>query len=318
MRKTIQSIFLGLAIATFAAVSVADEAPVDMVVPFAPGGSTDTFARLLAQALGEQMNARIIVSNRPGAGGSVGAAHVAKAEPDGKTILLGTISTHAINPSLYKNLSYDPNKDFTPVARVVALPNLLVVRAESDIKSVADMLEISRTRTLTFGSSGSGTTSHLSGELMKLMHPEMKLVHVPYKGSAPAITDQLGGQIDFQFNNISDLVPYVKAGKFRALAVSSTTPFEQLPDVKPLAEQGFPGYEVLSWFGLWLPKGASTQTVAKFTDALTKVYADPAFIRKLTQIGITPAYLAGPDFEKFELAEQEKWKHVIESSGLTP
>jgi len=307
-----------VAIATFSTLSAADERPIDLVVPFLPGGSTDTFSRILAQSLSEELKTPIIVSNRPGAGGGIGAAHVAKAEPDGKTILLGTISTHAINPSLYKNLSYDPNKDFTPVARVVALPNLLVVRGDSDIKSVDDLVAAARKRTLTFGSSGSGTTSHLSGELMKQMYPEMKIMHIPYKGSPPAITDLLGGHIDFQFNNISDLVPYVKSGKFRALAVSSLTPFAQLPDVKPMAEQGFPGYEVLSWFGLWLPKSTPAGIVAQFNGALEKVYAKPAFIAKLEEAGITPAYLAGDAFQKFVVDEQQKWKRVIDSSGLNP
>lgn len=300
----------------FASVACSAANPVTFVVPFAPGGATDIFARLLAQQLGKELDTTVIVENKPGAGGAIGAAHVAKAKPDGDTILLGTISTMAINPAIYDNLNYDPVKDFTPVARVVELPNVLVVRAESNFKTVQDLVEASKKDALTFGSSGNGTTSNLSGELMKQLRPEVKVTHVPYRGSAPAVTDLLGGQIDFQFDNISALLPYVQSGKLRALAVSSKTAAAALPNVKPIAEQGFPGYEITSWFGMYLPKGAKTESVDRYTTALAKIFKNPEFLKQLEKNSISPAYLTGAEFKSFEEAERQKWRKVAQQAGL--
>ncbi len=313
--KPLIRVILAATASTFTAAALAN-APVELVVPFAPGGATDNYARLLAQELGEELKTPVIIANRPGAGGGIGAASVAKAAPDGNTVLLGTISTHAINPALYQSLGYDPAKDFTPIARVVALPNLLVVSATSDINTVDDLRAKAGKQDLSFGSPGSGTTAHLSGELMKQIHPDMRLSHVPYRGTAPAITDLIGGHIDFQFDNISTLLPQVQAGKLRALAVSSKAPSTQLPGTPALASQGFPDYEVLSWFGLWLPKGASPDTVERYTQALSKVYAKPEFLKKLQDVGITPSYLPGEAFEQFVVAEQNKWRDVVQKANL--
>ena len=314
MKPIIRTLFS----ATLALASMACSAanPVTFVVPFAPGGATDIFARLLSQQLGHELGTTVIVENKPGAGGSIGAAYVAKAAPDGDTILLGTISTMAINPAIYDNLNYDPTKDFTPVARVVELPNVLVVRAESDIKTVQDLVEASKKDALTFGSSGNGTTSNLAGELMKQIRPEVQVTHVPYRGSAPAVTDLLGGQIDFQFDNITALLPYVQSGKLRALAVSSTTPAASLPDVKPIADQGFPGYEITSWFGLYLPKGSKQEAVDRYNTALAKVFKNPEFLKQLEKNSITPAYLTGAQFQSFEDSERKKWREVTQQAGL--
>ena len=314
MKPIIRTLFS----ATLALASMACSAanPVTFVVPFAPGGATDIFARLLSQQLGHELGTTVIVENKPGAGGSIGAAYVAKAAPDGDTILLGTISTMAINPAIYDNLNYDPTKDFTPVARVVELPNVLVVRAESDIKTVQDLVDASKKDALTFGSSGNGTTSNLAGELMKQTRPEVQVTHVPYRGSAPAVTDLLGGQIDFQFDNITALLPYVQSGKLRALAVSSTTPAASLPDVKPIADQGFPGYEITSWFGLYLPKGSKQEAVDRYNTALAKVFKNPEFLKQLEKNSITPAYLTGAQFHSFEDSERKKWREVTQQAGL--
>lgn len=314
--KLIKKVLCSVAVALFSGAAIAGQTPVELVVPFAPGGATDSFARILAQELSGELKAPVIVMNNPGAGGGIGAAKVAKSAPDGKTILLGTISTHAINPALYPTLSYDPNKDFTPVAMVVALPNILVVRADSDIKTVEDLVAKSQKNELKFGSPGNGTTGNLTGELMKQMRPTMKLTHIPYRGSAPATNDLLGGHIDFQFDNISALLPHVQHGTLRALAVSSKTPSKQLPQLRPLAEQGFSNYEVLSWFGLWLPKGASPETVAVLNRALAKVYAKPDFLKKLEDSSITPSYMPGESFDRFIQAEQDKWRAVVQKAGL--
>jgi len=288
----------------------------ELVVPFAPGGAADNFGRLLAQELSQETNNQVIVVNRPGAGGGIGAASVARAEPDGKTIFLGTISTHAINPSLYPNLNYDPVADFVPVAKVLALPNVLVVSGKSDITSVADLVELAKTKDFSFGSPGNGTTSHLAAELMKQIRPDMKIQHVPYKGTAPAITDLLGGHLDLQFDNISTLLPHINAGTLRALAVFSNEPSELLPEVQPLSKQGFEGFEITSWFGLWLPKGATQETVDTLNKQLASLYAKPEFIQKLKNAGITPSYMPGAPFVEFVANEQQKWADVVKKANI--
>lgn len=315
MKHLFRAIFC-TTIALASSASVASQPPIRFVVPFAPGGSTDIFARILGQELGQELGTTVVVENRPGAGGSVGAASVAKAASDENTLLLGTISTMAINQFIYDNLSYDPNTDFTPVARVVELPNVLVVRADSDVKSVDDLVEKGKKDAQTYGSPGNGTTGSLTGELMKQMRPDFKVTHVPYRGSAPAVTDLMGGQIDFQFDNISALLPYIESGKLRALAVSSRTPAPQLPDVKPMAEQGFPGYEVTSWFALYLPKGAPKESVDRYNSALGKIFQDPEFLKQLEDKSFTPAYATGEAFDTYVKSEQAKWREVTTKAGI--
>lgn len=314
--KKLTGLVLAAALHSIAFSAHADGKTIELVVPFATGGSTDVYARFLAKELATELKANLIVVNRPGAGGGVGAAAVARAVPDGKTILLGTISTHAINSWIYSNMPYDPAKDFTPVAKVVAMPNVLVVRAESPIKSVDDLVNASKARQLTFGSAGGGTTSNLAGELMKQVKPEMKLTHVPYKGSAPAITDLIGGHTDLQFDNLTSLLGQIQSGRLRALAVSSAQPSEQLPGVKPLAEQGFKGYDLQSWFGIFLPKGASAATVAELSEALKRAYAKPEFLQQIKAAGITPDLVLTPEFNRFVAAEQDKWGKVVKAANI--
>ena len=295
----------------------AEQDPIELVVPFAPGGASTALGRLNAQALGEQLDTVVVVSNRPGAGGSIGAGYVANATADGRTMLLGTISTHAINPALYKKLAYDANKDFTPVARIAGLPNVLVVRADSDIKTVEDFVAKAKQQRMSFGSPGNGTTAHLAGELMKMMQPDMQVVHVPYRGTAAATTDLLGGRIDFQFDNVSSLIPHIQSGRLRALAVSSMEPVDVLPGVAPLSEHsGFDKFEVLSWFGFWLPKGASQEQVQTYTKALDAMYADEAFLDKIRAIGFTPTLAKDQTFLDFVSAEQQKWREVVEAANI--
>jgi tripartite-type tricarboxylate transporter receptor subunit TctC len=314
--KKILGIALALSAATLAPAAFADSRPVELVVPFATGGSTDVYARFLAKELGAELKAPVVVVNRPGAGGGLGAAAVAHASPDGKTILLGTISTHAINPWIYKRLGYDANKDFVPVAKVVAMPNVLTVPTNSEVKSVDDLVNKAKTTDLTFGSAGGGTTSNLAGELMKQMKPEMKLTHVAYRGSAPATTDLMGGHIAFQFDNLTSLLSHIEAGRLRALAVSSLTPADQLPGVKPLSDQGFKGFELESWFGIFLPKGASSANVTQLTDALKKIYDKPEFIKQIKAAGVSPSLIYGADFEKFLRNEQNKWRDVVRKADI--
>ena len=314
--KKITGIFLAAALQAAAAGAHADGRNIELVVPFATGGSTDVYARLLAKELAAELKSNVVVVNRPGAGGGLGAASVARATPDGKTILLGTISTHAINPWLYSNLPYHPARDFTPVAKVVAMPNVLVVRADSNVKTVDDLMNLAKAKEQSFGSAGGGTTSNLAGELMKQFKPEMKLAHVPYKGSAPATTDLLGGHIDLQFDNLTSLLGQINSGRLRALAVSSLQASEQLPGIKPLAEQGFKGYDLQSWFGIFLPKGAAAATVAELSDALKRTYVKPEFLQQIKTAGITPDLVPEPEFSRFVAAEQEKWGKVVKAAHI--
>ncbi|CUJ66448.1 Argininosuccinate lyase [Achromobacter xylosoxidans] len=202
------------------------------------------------------------------------------------------------------------------MAKVVAMPNVLAVRANSDIKSVDDLVNKAKSTDLTFGSAGGGTTSHLAGELMKQIKPELKLTHVPYRGSAPAVTDLLGGHTTFQFDNLTSLLSHIQAGRLRALAVSSLKPSEQLPGVKPLDAQGFKGFELESWFAIFLPRGASAATVTQYSDALKKVYEKPELLKQIQGAGITPSLVYGPEFEKFLQSEQTKWRDLLRKADI--
>jgi tripartite-type tricarboxylate transporter receptor subunit TctC len=233
-------------------------------VPFPAGGTTDILARAAAQKLSEAWGQQVIVDNRPGAGGNIGAELVAKAAPDGYTLLMGTVGTHAINSSLYAKMPYDHVKDFAPVILVAGVPNVLVVNPDLPIKTVAELIAYAKANPgkLNFASSGSGTSIHLSGELFKVM-AGVQMTHVPYKGSAPALTDLIGGQVQLMFDNLPSSLPQIKGGKLRAVAVTSATRAAALPDVPTVAESGLPGFEASSWFGILAPAGTSKEIIAK-------------------------------------------------------
>src|SRR5438034_5972010 len=230
--------------------------PVRLVVPFPAGGTTDLLARAAAQKLSEAWGQQVIVDNRPGAAGNIGAELVAKAAPDGYTLLMGTVGTHAINASLYAKMPYDHVKDFAPVILVAGVPNVLVVNPSLPVHSVQELIAYAKANPgkLNFASSGSGTSIHLSGELFKVM-TGVQMTHVPYKGSAPALQDLLGGQVQLMFDNLPPSLPQIKAGRLRALAVTSATRAPALPDVPTVAEAGLPGFEASSWFGVLAPAG---------------------------------------------------------------
>jgi len=290
--------------------------PIRLVVPFPPGGATDLIARAVAQKLGETWGQSVVVDNRPGAGGNIGTELVARSAPDGYTLEMGTVGTHAINASLYSKIPYDHVKDFAPVILVAGVPNVLVVNPAVPANSVQELIAYAKANPgkLNFASSGSGTSIHLSGELFKVM-TGVQMTHVPYKGSAPALADLLGGQVQLMFDNLPPSLPQIKAGKLRALAVTSATRAPALPDVPTVAESGLPGFEASSWFGILAPAGTSPAIIAKINGEVAKWLASPEGKEKLASIGANAAGGSPEDFARHIQAETAKWAKVVKESG---
>jgi tripartite-type tricarboxylate transporter receptor subunit TctC len=291
--------------------------PVRIVVPFPAGGTTDILARAVAQKLTETLGQSFVVENRAGAGGNIGADLVAKSPPDGYTMLMGTVGTHAINPSLYEKMPYDHVKDFVPVVLVAGVPNVLVVNPSVPAKSVQELIAYAKANPgkLNFASSGSGTSIHLSGELFKTM-TGVQIQHVPYKGSAPALADLMGGQVQLMFDNLPSALPLIKAGKLRALGVTSLQRASALPDVPTVAESGLPGFEASSWFGLLAPAGTPKDVVAKINGDVAKWLATPEAKEKLAAQGAIVASGLTPEaFSRHIASETTKWQKVVKESG---
>jgi tripartite-type tricarboxylate transporter receptor subunit TctC len=290
--------------------------PVRLVVPFPAGGTTDILARAVAQKLSETWGQQVIVDNRPGAAGNIGTELVARSAPDGYTLLMGTVGTHAINASLYEKLPFDPVKDFTPVVLVAGVPNVLVVNQSVPAQSVAELIAYAKANPgkLNFASSGSGTSIHLSGELFKVL-TGVQMTHVPYKGSAPALTDLMGGQVQLMFDNLPSSLAFIKAGRLRALAVTSTTRAAALPDIPTMVEAGVPGFEASSWFGVLAPAGTPRDIVLRINAEVAKWLATPEAREKLAGQGAIVAGGAPEDFARHIASESAKWARVVKASG---
>lgn len=308
---------LGLAAACFAMAGWAQNGNVyTLTVPFAPGGASDSYARIVGKELSTELGVPFIIENKPGAGGSVAATAFATLPKNTKNIFLGTISTHAINPYLYGNLKYDPNKDFTPVAMVLSLPNMLAVNPKTPVKTVGDLVELGKKKTLSFGSAGTGSSAHLSSEVMVMASPGMQATHIPYRGASPANMDLIGGQIDFVFDNISSVLPLVQSGKLRGLAVTDSKRSDFAPDTPTMSESGFKDYQVISWFGFWLPKDSDPAAVKELNQALAKIYAKPEFQQAIKQVGAEPVLKTDQAFTSFVLSEQKRWSELIKKLDL--
>ena len=297
--------------------------PVRIVVPFPAGGTTDILARALAPELQKAFGQPFIVENKGGAGGNVGAAEVAKAPADGHTLLMGTVGTHAINVSLYPKMPYDHVKDFVPVTLVAGVPNVLVVNPAQaqkyGIGSVADLIKVARANPgrLNFSSSGNGTSIHLAGELFK-MQTGTFMVHFPYRGSAPALTDLIGGNMDLMFDNLPSAMPHIKSGRLKALAVTSASRSAALPDLPTVEEAGGPalkGYEASSWFGLLAPAGTPMDVVNRIQQETAKAMATPVLKERLLAQGAIPSGMTSAEFVRFIDAETRKWAAVVKASG---
>ena len=296
--------------------------PVRIVVPFAPAGTTDILARALAPELSRAFGQPFVIENKPGAGGNVGADLVAKSS-DGHTLLMGTVGTHAINPALYARMPYDHVKDFVPVTLVAGVPNVLVMnpaKAEAmGIKGVPDLIRVAKANPgkLNMASSGNGTSIHLAGELFKSMTGTY-LVHFPYRGSGPALLDLIGGNMDLMFDNLPSAMPHIKAGKIKALAVTSAERSAALPELPTVAEAGpLKGFEASSWFGLLAPAGTPAEVVNRLQQETAKALATPALKERLQAQGAVPSGMSPADFTKFIAAETKKWAAVVKASGAT-
>ena len=289
--------------------------PIKLVVPYPPGGPTDIVARLVAQKLSEQMGQPVIIDNRPGAGGNPGAEMVARSTPDGYTLVVAT-PAHAINPSLFKNLGYSLSKDFAPVSQLTSGPLVIVANSALPANNVAELIALAKSKPgeLNFASSGNGQSTHLSAELFASM-AGVKMNHIPYKGSAPALTDTMGGQTQLMFDTMLSAMPHVKAGKLKALAVTSSTRSPVAPDVPTVAESGLPGYEAIAWNGLLAPAGTPPEVVARLNAELKKVLASPDVKDKFEAQGFAASWNTPTDFGRFMTAEVEKWSKVVKISG---
>jgi tripartite-type tricarboxylate transporter receptor subunit TctC len=268
--------------------------------------------------LGEALKATVVIDNRGGAGGGLGADAVAKSAPDGHTLLMATVGTHAINPALYKKLPYDPVKDFTPIGLVVMAPVTIVVHPSLQAKNVAELVALAKSARskLNYGSAGVGTPGHLTGEMFKAA-TGIELQHVPYRGSAPGVTDLIAGQIQLMFDPLQSVLSNVLAGKIRALAISSKARSAVLPDVPTVAESGYPGFETTAWWAVFAPAGMPADAKAALSDATAKIVRSDEFRSKIEPLGAVPTALSGSAFAEFQRAELAKWGKAVRDSGAS-
>ena len=292
--------------------------PITIIVPFSAGGTTDILARIVGQGLTTELGQPFVVDNRAGAGGNIGASLAAKAPADGYTLFMGTVGTHAINQALYKKMPFDPVKDFAPISRVATVPNLLVAHPSQPYKTVKELIAYAKANPgkVTYGSPGSGASPHVSGELFKSM-TGTDLLHVPYKGSAPAMTDLLGGQIAIMFDNMPSAIQHVRSGKLRPIAVTTAKRSPELPDIPTIAEAGVPGYEAMSWFGLFAPAATPKPVLDRLNAALVKVLNQPDVKKKIAEQGGDVVAETPEQFAAFIKAETAKWGKVVKDSGAT-
>ena len=290
--------------------------PIRFVVPYPAGGPLDTVARLLAAKAGERLKQPVIVDNKPGAGGNIGADLVAKSAPDGYTILMGAVATHAINPTLYAGIPYDPVRDFAPITQVASTPNVLVVNPSVPAASVREFIAYARANPgkLNFGSGSTGSAGHLAGELFKTM-AGVEMTHVPYKGAGPAMQDLVGGRIQLMFDNWASSRGQVQAGKIRALAVTTAKRSTLAPDLPTIAESGLAGFDISTWFGVFAPAGTPRDIVARLHDELTRALAAPDVREKMLNLGAEPVGNKPEEFAAYIRAEAEKYARVIKASG---
>jgi tripartite-type tricarboxylate transporter receptor subunit TctC len=291
--------------------------PIHLVVPYPPGEPLDIMARAIGHKLTEAWSQPVVVDNRAGAGGNIGADLVAKSPADGYTLLMGAVATHAINPTLYAKVPYDALKDFAPVALVAQVPNILVVNPSVPARSVRDLIELLRARPgyLNFGSGSTGSTGHLAGELFNTM-AGVKMVHIPYKGGAPAMADLLSGQVQLMFDNLANALPHVKAGRLRALAVTTLARAPAMPELPTLAESGLPGFDLSTWFGVMAPAGTTTEIVVKLNAEIVRALNAKDMRERLEKMGAEPPANNTPErFAAFIRAEAAKYAKVVRDSG---
>ena len=289
--------------------------PIRMVVPYPPGGPTDVLGRIVAQKLSESLGQQVVVENRPGASGMIGSEIVAKAAPDGYTLLTNA-SIHVINPSLYPKMNFDALRDFAPVSLIAQVPLILVVNPALPAKSVTELIALGKAQPnlLNFGSSGNAAAPHLAGESFKIA-TGVQMQHVPYKGSAPALTDLIGGQVQLIFDSMPSAMPHVKSGKIRALAVTTAKRSPTVPDLPTVTESGVPGFDISTWYGVWAPAGTPKDIVNKVAGEMAKALQQPAVRERLAALGAEPVGNTPEEFAAYCQSELAKWSKIVKESG---
>ena len=290
--------------------------PIRIIVTFTPGGAPDILARVLAENWQQSLGVPVLVENRPGYGGNIGADMVAKSAPDGYTLLIGTVGIHAINGALYEKMSFDPVKDFTPISFLASTPNVLIVNKQSGITSVHELIELAKAKPneLTFGSSGVGTSLHMSGELFKEM-AGIQIRHIPYKGRAQSLPDLVSGRITMLFDNLSSSLPLIKAGEVQALGVTTLKRSPAAPEIPTLAEQGLPGFEAVSWFSLMAPANLPPAIQKRLNQMTREALENPEVKNRLLAGGLDPAPGSPQDLSRLIALESIKWSRVVRQSG---
>jgi tripartite-type tricarboxylate transporter receptor subunit TctC len=314
--KTLAPLAFALALATSAFAQTYPSKPIRLIVTYPPGGGADLMARLVAPKMAEALGQPVVVENKPGAGGQIGSAEVARAMPDGYTILLDA-ANHAVNPSLYASLPYDPAKAFAPISLLVRFPNVLVVNPQFPAKDVKELIAMAKAKpgSVAFASSGSGSAQHLAGELFR-QKAGVDMTHIPYKGGGPALNDVIGGQVPIFFGNMASSLPHVKAGKLRALAITGSKRSDALPDAPTMMEAGLPDYEVYEWNAIFAPAGTPAPVVAKLAEAITKALHAPDLRERVAGLGGEIAALGPQDTANFVRDQTELWSRVVRTGKI--
>lgn len=291
--------------------------PIKIVVPFAPGGSTDVMARIVGEGLATRLKQQVVVDNRTGAGGTIGADAVAKSPPDGYTLVMGSIGTHATNSLIYPRMPYDTEKDFEPITQVAAVSLVLVVHPSVPAKSVTELIELLKKEPgrYNYASGGTGASQHLAGELFKYM-TKTQMLHVPYKGSASALADLLSGRVPIMFADLPLVLAHIQDGKLRALAVGDAQRSPALPNVPTVAEAGVPGFVANAWYGLFAPAHTPAPIISKLQTEVAAILQQPDVRKRMTELGATPIGSTPAEFRKFQLSEIKRWKAVVDSAQI--
>lgn len=318
--STLKSLVIGITLITTAGAARAayPDHPIKLIAPIAVGGLTDTLARLVAASLSDQLKQPVVVENKPGAGGIIGMEAAAKAPADGYMLILVYQGVAAVNSSLYKNLSYNTQRDFTPVATLGTFPLVLVTNSKTGIKSVQDLIkpEKAKSRSLSYASAGNATTSHLTMELFK-SQTGLDAVHVPYKGESAANTDVAGGQTDIAYSSLASVIPLIKAGRLQPLGITTEKRAVMLPDVPTIAESGVPGFEASGWYGLLAPAGTPQDVILKLNQAISQTLNQPDVQDKLNTLGVTPTTSTPAQLGEKIDSETQKWRNVIRAAHIS-
>ncbi len=317
LRNVLAAALVLLSVPVFAGADDWPTQPIRIIVSSGAGGTADILARMMGDRLSPLLGQAVVIEDRPGAGGHLGAGLVARSAPDGYTLLMSGQPTHSVGPYLFKHLTYDPMRDVPPVAMIAVAPNLLVVNASLPVRSLADLVALAREKPgqLTYSSAGNGTSGHLAAELLKTM-AQIDIRHVPYKSGPEAVTGVLAGDVSFMFFTVPSVLPQVEAGKLRALAITSATRSALVPNVPTVAEEGFPGFEVLAWYALFAPRGTPGPVVAQLGGDLEKILKTPDVRDKMAELGAEPRYMSAADLTRFVAVESPKWGELLRASGI--